>query len=354
LTNEKGKNSMSTLEAPTANSDPQAPRKPRLAIMGEFSVGKSTLTNLLIGSNPLPVRVTATHLPPVWMSYGDDAPYREDLDGNVIPIDIEELDRIPLEETAVIRMFLKSDVLELCDLIDMPGISDPNMSAEVWQRILHNADGVLWCTNATQAWRQSEAAVWNTVPQAFFETSMLLITRFEKLLTEADRQKVIKRVRRETQGKFSGLFPISLTEAIQGQEDRDLWELSGAENFTQCLVDLTHNLSKSLSSSTTSSLAPTLLAAQHTGVKPASTQIPVAEAPLAPNDSEPKVLRLDIAAQKKDPSVATVVPVRVRAVPNPDRITPRPVRNDASTTPSRRQESDLTGSVQPTVKQDGL
>ena len=52
----------------TAVADTEA-RKPRIAIMGEFSAGKSTLCNILLGQAPLPMRVTATRLPPVLMTY---------------------------------------------------------------------------------------------------------------------------------------------------------------------------------------------------------------------------------------------------------------------------------------------
>ena len=57
----------------------QGARKPRLAIMGEFSSGKSTLCNLLLGARPLLEKVTATQLPPVWLSYGSAPAYVEDL-----------------------------------------------------------------------------------------------------------------------------------------------------------------------------------------------------------------------------------------------------------------------------------
>ena len=55
-------------------------------------------------------------------------------------------------------------MLELMEIIDTPGNSDPNMAVETWQRMLEFADAVIWCTNATQAWRQSEAAVWDEMP----------------------------------------------------------------------------------------------------------------------------------------------------------------------------------------------
>ena len=50
---------------------PAGQRRPRVCLMGEFSAGKSTLSNLLLGAEALPVNVTATQLPPVWISEGD-------------------------------------------------------------------------------------------------------------------------------------------------------------------------------------------------------------------------------------------------------------------------------------------
>jgi len=231
--------------------DPDMPgRKPRIALMGEFSAGKSTLSNLLIGSNPLPTRVTATQLPPVWISWGDGQAYREDLDGTTHPIDIERIGDIDPAETRVVRLFCRSDILELCDIIDMPGISDPNMSSDVWERLIGKADGVIWCTHATQAWRQSEAAVWESLDHAIFSKSLLLITRFDKLRNEIDRARVMKRVERETRDLFSARLPISLTQALSAGDDAETWRQSGAADFTDRLVSILHELATSLGSET--------------------------------------------------------------------------------------------------------
>lgn len=221
---------------------PDDTQKPRIALMGEFSAGKSTLSNLMLGAKPLPERVTATQLPPVWMCYGSDEAYREDLEGNRHPVSLDKLEDVPLAETLYIKIFLETDILTLCDLIDMPGISDPNMPPEVWQRMVARADSVLWCTHATQAWRQSEAAVWETIPESLYAKSLLLITRIDKILTERDRKKLLRRVQAETEGLFSGTFPIALLAAVAAGEDQEQWEASGAEAFTDRLIDLIQEL----------------------------------------------------------------------------------------------------------------
>ena len=209
--------------------------KPVLCLMGEFSAGKSTLTNLLIQTSALPVNVTATQLPPVWISKGNEAPYRVGLDGRKFDFEFENLEEVSVEDTAFIRIFHDAELLDHCDLIDMPGISDPNMDADVWQRVITYADSVVWCTHATQAWRQSEAAVWSMLPKELYENSFLLLTRMDKILSERDQMRVVKRVGRETVGLFRELFPISLTRALAADGDAEKWAASGADDFSNGL-----------------------------------------------------------------------------------------------------------------------
>ncbi len=223
--------------APPAPPVPQK-KRPRVALMGEFSAGKSTLSNLLIGKSALPVNVTATQLPPVWLSYGDDTPYRVDLDGEEYDFDLERLTDVKVADTSHIRIFSDAKFLDMCDLIDMPGISDPNMAAEVWQRVIHNADIVIWCSHATQAWRQSEAAVWSTMPRELYRKSILLLTRMDKLLSERDRMRVIRRVEKETEGLFRSVLPVSLIKAIEAKDDPEAWAESGADALMAELVEL--------------------------------------------------------------------------------------------------------------------
>lgn len=236
---------MSENDTPLADMAP-APRKPRIALMGEFSAGKSTLSNLLIGSSPLPTKVTATQLPPVWLTYGEPGAEREDFEGQVHPVDLNHLEQVVATETRMIRITQQSEFLKRCDLIDMPGISDPNMSAELWQSVVEEADAVLWCTHATQAWRQSEAATWDDMPEKFFDHSMLLVTRFDKLLTDKDRTRVMRRVEHETGGMFSGVYPISLLEALEARSDSAKWRDSGAKVVVDRLKRLIETLSAQL------------------------------------------------------------------------------------------------------------
>ncbi|MFC3118784.1 hypothetical protein ACFOHS_13445 [Jhaorihella thermophila] len=64
------------------------------------------------------------------------------------------------------------------------------------------------------------------------------MTRFDKIVSPQDRDRVLARLRRETRGLFADFFPISLTEALKAGDDRTRWDTSGAEAFVARLVDL--------------------------------------------------------------------------------------------------------------------
>ena len=223
-----------------------AGRRPRIAIMGEFSAGKSTLSNLLMGAPALPTRVTATQLPPVWITHGTGDAYGIDVDGERFEVDLDRLEAVDPARTTYLAIERPAEVLQVCDLIDFPGISDPSMPAEVWQRAVPLADAVLWCTHATQAWRQSEAATWEEMPEALRARSFLLLTRADKITDPRDRRRVLARVRRETDGMFAGVFPVSLTRAIAAADDAGAFEESGAQALLDALLDMVMRLSAEL------------------------------------------------------------------------------------------------------------
>ncbi len=215
-----------------------ADRKPVIALMGEFSSGKSTLLNMLVGQSILPTQVTATRLPPVWLRHGDESPFWVDRNGDRHDVSIDDLASVPIKEARFIRIYAMSEQLEKCDLIDTPGISDPNIPTDSWINTIGYANSVLWCTHAGQAWRESERSQWEALPERLRENSLLLVTRADKIVSREDLDKINRRLQRETSGLFSAHRFISLTLALrarQGVDQNNLWVRSGGEAFMKSL-----------------------------------------------------------------------------------------------------------------------
>lgn len=217
-------------------------RKPAIALMGEFSAGKSTLLNFLLRHEFLPTQVTATQLPPVWLSYGTAAPYVMYEDGRRQTVDLARIHEIPVAGTRFLRVYMEADILEAVDLIDTPGISDPKIPADVWRRAVGYVNGVIWCTHATQAWRESERAAWVSLPERLRHNSLLLVTRADKL-EEKDRQKVLRRVNREAGSLFAKSILFSALDAIRARDDEqlrggELWTKSGGEKLIDAFFEI--------------------------------------------------------------------------------------------------------------------
>jgi hypothetical protein len=199
---------------------PVTMRRPVLGLMGEFSAGKTTLLNVLVGRELLPTRVTATRVPPIWLSYGPEQAHYVDTEGAHHSITLAELETVPLDGVAFIKIMTEAEVLADVDLFDTPGISDPNISDEVRLAIVQHLDAVLWCTHATQAWRESERSAWMSMPDKLREKSQMLVTRADTL-SARDQERVMRRMRREAGEMFNAVRPISSVSAAEAMISGD-------------------------------------------------------------------------------------------------------------------------------------
>ncbi|MEM7074046.1 MAG: dynamin family protein [Pseudomonadota bacterium] len=225
-----------TSETPKEQNETEP--KMRIALMGEFSAGKSTLANVLMGEQMSPTQITATQLPPIWYAHGEDRASFVLQDGTEDPIE-DGIDDVEVpEDVRAIRVHARCDILESCDIIDMPGSSDPNMNAEAWQNMLPLADAVLWCTPAPQAWRQSEAAIWEGAEPGLWSKSLLLLTRIDKISDPRDREKIVRRVRGEAGEYFRDILPVSLLDAGNASHDSQAWQASGMGRVIDRLLEI--------------------------------------------------------------------------------------------------------------------
>lgn len=301
--------------------EPAPPRKPRIALMGEFSAGKSTLANLLMHERFSTVQVTATQMPPVWYALGEGPAVRIAMDGSEEPLSPGAAGAVSIRNTRAIRKFVQADILEACDIIDMPGSSDPNITEDIWQSMLPLADAVIWCTPATQAWRQSEAAMWEEAPERLFPRSLLLITRIDKVLSEGDQRRVVNRVQREAGSMFREIIPVSLIGVRGADDDPETWRASGLEAVLDGLQEIIEGIEPWLASEQPIDLSDLFAVAPVEAediAKEAETDAP-ARRWAAPEEASPEPV--DAAAPEPDETAPRVVEEEAPA----DRVVPRRV-----------------------------
>ncbi|MGG7567107.1 GTPase [Rhodovulum sp. DZ06] len=207
-----------------------ATRPVRIALIGEFSVGKSTLANLVLGADVAAVRATSTHAPAIWFSgaKGDEATLF-DFNGSTLTASVADLSGASLRDCAMVRAPAPRIGVRSWELIDTPGLSDPSLDRHPLPVAVARADAVVMMTLATQAWRRSEMEAFSALPPRLRRRAVLVAAGADRL-GEADLAKVLSRLRTEADPAFRAILPVSSVQAGRARAAHDAagWAASGA------------------------------------------------------------------------------------------------------------------------------
>lgn len=264
----------------------------KVLVMGEFSAGKSTMINALIGEPILPERaLTATAIiteikygaekkaviyPIKGRWKGGDAPFevpvtelRKYLLINHNIGDADGKDTNTMEGNVIASPFERAEVFMPLDIlkdgveiIDSPGLNDPASHGDITHKYLPNVHAIIYCVNGLRAYSQSEKVVIENLILKHFTTPMFLVTRFDNVCEDnensggepeeldifrktvtADLAKHTDLVKSQYTSILNGngIFFVSSRDAKRAKHsspwDTDLLEKSGYKDFERYLSD---------------------------------------------------------------------------------------------------------------------
>ncbi len=264
----------------------------KVLVMGEFSAGKSTMINALIGEPILPERALTATAIITEIKYGaekkaviypikgrwkdGDKPFEvpvtelrkyllinhnigneegrdaNTLEGNVIAS--------PFERAEV---FMPLDILkDGVEIIDSPGLNDPASHGDITHKYLPNVHAIIFCVNGLRAYGQNEKVVIENLIVKHYTTPMFVVTRFDNICEDiensgegveeieffkksitADLAKHTDLVKSEYTSMLdgNGIFFVSSRDAKRAKHtspwDTALHEKSGYKNFESYLSD---------------------------------------------------------------------------------------------------------------------
>jgi len=221
----------------------------RLAIVGEFNAGKSSLANLLAGVDSLPTAiVSSTHIPTLLYYARKPQVWAVHLDRR------RELLRLnrPIPEQTIFRLEvgLPSSRLHAMQVLDLPGFANPRFFVSPEDLVPHNVDAVAWCTLCTQAWKETERSSWDQIPARLRGRGLLVVTHCDLLRRKSDTERLLARLRTEAGPSFDAIVLLSTTEALALVNEKRVgsaevaWEASGAEALDAALDQLLSRIRK--------------------------------------------------------------------------------------------------------------
>lgn len=217
----------------------------KMALAGEFSSGKTTLARMLLGQDFVTTKASASAMPTVRFEYAEQTTFTlisSDIEREIGGLDALSEDEMRAADALIITVDLP--FLKRVQLFDTPGTSDPTRDVDQIVAIANDVDFIMWCTNATQAWRQSERAMWGELPEEAQEKSLLIVTHVDLPKVKASLPRLMKRMNKEAGPHFRKILPVDLLSAIKARLDAKLvndsisWIESGGEACIAAINDV--------------------------------------------------------------------------------------------------------------------
>ncbi len=204
-----------------------AARPPRVAVLGEFNAGKSTLVNALLGAEIAPMSVVPTTAVIHHVRFALDPYARVSLaDGGERVVEPRSLagalSELSASDARVTRVTigLPFEPLRRAELIDTPGFNAPEAEhAREAERALDEVDVVLWLFDATQLGKASEGDRLRAVVAA--GVPMICVANKRDRLAAHDRGVVMRALDAAlSEAGASPLAPPALVSARQALAEK--------------------------------------------------------------------------------------------------------------------------------------
>lgn len=247
----------------------------RVAVVGEFSQGKSTLLNALLGEEIQPAREIPCSGAVTVLKYGNQkrviCRYKDGTEEEIPFNEYQEKASISedaaidclsneLAQSEIEEIIFEHPDLELCksgvEIVDSPGLNEHPERTAITHKILKNTDAAIFLTNASRALTQGERDLLHDLKTKLNDgdnskpaDNLFIIGNFMDLVrTEKGSMQVKQRIEKFVQGDNPIITGENRVHFISAQATLDAIKNGSEDEYLKTFDDFTKSLSHFLAS----------------------------------------------------------------------------------------------------------
>lgn len=191
----------------------------KVAIIGQFSSGKSTFLNALLGKEILPSGITPVTAKVCEITYGEEVGLEIHYKNNIIvnkPINyLSEVDEVENLKISYYKLFVPLELLKEVSFLDTPGFNSQNESdTETTNAILESVDGIIWLTLIDNVGKNSEKEILQNHVKRYAHKSLCVLNQKDRLKNAEEIRTSIEYAKRAFEGFFEEVIAISAKQAL--------------------------------------------------------------------------------------------------------------------------------------------
>ncbi|WP_170019384.1 dynamin family protein [Campylobacter sp. RM16190] len=199
----------------------------QIAIIGQFSSGKSTFLNALLGFDILPTGVTPVTARLTRIKYGENLSLRVDYkNGKELSLNVNEIakfvdQRVYGDEVKELCIYAPNPILKLVNFIDTPGLNSLSSSdTNITKEVLDSVSSVIWLSLIENAARASELNDLKEFLQNTGKTAVCILNQKDKL-SDIELENVLSHAKITFDGIFEEIIAISAKQANLARKNQD-------------------------------------------------------------------------------------------------------------------------------------
>ena len=194
-----------------------------VAIVGQFSSGKSTFLNALLSKKILPTGITPVTSKVNYINYADEYKLKVTYKNGAEEYHaLEHIARFTdqresVEDIKYLTLYAPMDILRDISFVDTPGLNSQSLvDTQSTKKILRDVDGIIWLTLIDNAGKESEAEVLEEYLENFKEKSLCVLNQKDKFSAE-QIETTLAYITAKFSAYFAEVAPISAKQALESR-----------------------------------------------------------------------------------------------------------------------------------------